>query len=219
MPDWQIIAKKLKQFGWSFCFIFYDTYSETQGFYFHSNDTDLTVIFTRFSIIKKKHRKSLEAEKRPKRFNRERTGQGEHQVVQVLSLQPSVLLNPSQHFLRLIIANTMDLQTNSHRHFCEISRHQPHFTEKKYKLLSSLVLWIPWAIPIPLLSDPHSTWTQVRWCITFLAYHWILNHRNQKICLKPGSKSLSLHFSSIMLLSSLILPNPANKLHNLKSLK
>lgn len=29
----------------------------------------------------------------------------------------------------------MDLQTNSHRHFCEISRHQPHFTEKKYKLL------------------------------------------------------------------------------------
>lgn len=72
-----------------------------------------------------------EAEKRPKRFVKEHTGQRAHQAVQVLSLQPNVLLNPSHHFLRLIIANTMDLQTNSHRHFCEISRYQPHFTEKK----------------------------------------------------------------------------------------
>lgn len=188
LPNWQIIAKKLKQFSWNFCLIFYNNFIQKhRAFIFivmiltwqWFSPSDFLCFFMTKS----------EAEKRPKRFIREHTSQREHQAVQVLSLQLNVLLKPTHHSLRLIIANTMDLQTNSHRHFCEISRYQPHFTEKEIqttKFFSAL----------NTLGKPNPT--IIRFTVNVNSDKVIhnifgtpLNSEpwEPKVCLKPGSKS------------------------------
>lgn len=121
-------------FSWSCYLIFYNRfYSETQSFLFHING-----IYIKSFSQRKLYFKNLR-HRRGKKIYQHR-GQWELQG-QNFSLWPIALLTPPHHLLKLIIANTMDLLTNSHRHFDKISRYQPHFTEKKTqsnKLFSSV---------------------------------------------------------------------------------
>lgn len=95
-------------------------------FCLNNNDIYITVLSP--SELWLFYNRKSKAQKRQEDLSESIIGESvkEHQV---FSLWPIVLLTPSHHLFKLIIANTTDLQPNSHRHFCKT----PFYREENTK--------------------------------------------------------------------------------------